>query len=540
MSAPRTDSNVSSNVQKQSARTICGQPKAARAERRKQSVLNGVARLYVDEVHFDWHRPFNTNQTGQGVGSAAVRRVDERTGDVYLLTAHHVVKDAERIWVSFAPLGKQRFEATLLGAAPEVDAALLKVRGDGKLSKADERSRLRITAIPLGNSDEVHVNDDVLALGFPMSEHSAWSTKGVVAGRHGSNGKFQVDAVINPGNSGGPLVSKDGKQIGIVVSRHNGGEGMGYATPIEQVKPRLSEIIASSERPHMSLLPSFNATFGQSSESLLASVGVADGETGTFVRYVIPDSALFASAGMRAGDVFTRVDGCPIDNDGHVQVPWWDERLHVNALLLRMRLDESIRVEYWRNGSKQESDVRLVAPNQFAVRVFYPQFERIDYETFGGIVVMMLAQNHLADKFFAQRFTYVAEDPRLRAASFPVVSHVQSGSSISGLPLIDPGDRLMRVNGREIATLDDYRRALVEPIRSGGNWYLRWETKDSQATVIDYATALGETLAFGDKYNYRPSAGTLAVIELIRSDDADAPEALKSIVETLNVQERRV
>jgi S1-C subfamily serine protease len=529
------------------SRTRCGAPTAliqqSRAPRtiastdatgsnKIESAQSCVVRLFVDQLRFDWLRPYDASESVEGVGTASVLYKDDesgdrsgdRSGDLYLLTAYHVVQDCERVWASFAPLGKQRFEAQLLGASPQVDAALLVVRGSA-MQRVPLDARQRIGCLSLGDSDAVRVNDEVLALGFPMSEFSVWSTKGVIAGRQGTNAHFQIDATINPGNSGGPLVDATGKQIGIVVAGRRDAEGMGYATPISQVRPRIAAIVkalkekdfnsASPMKPLMITVPSLNAVLGESSDALLRSLSVPEDETGTYVRYVMPDTAL--SSHLRTGDVMLRVDGCPIDNHGFVQVPWWPERMHVDTLLLNASLGESFQFGVWRDGKPLDFEAVLDEGEQFRIRIYYPQFEEIDYETFGGIVVMALTANHLqSEPSLRARYMVTIADPEVRARSLLVVTDIQSGSSLSGLPLIERGDQVVRVNGRPVTTLDDYRAALQEPMRNeSGEWFVRWETRDGQATVLDYATALRETIEFGRKYNYRPSRGTKRVLKTV-------------------------
>lgn len=549
---------------------------AGAEQQHRRETASCVVRLFVDQLRFDWLRPFDASEAGEGVGTASVFYIggggggggeQQRGGggggankgeqegeeqDFFLLTAYHVVQDCERVWASFSTLGKQRFEAHLIGASPQVDAAVLVVRA-AAMQRVPADARRRIGFLPLGDSDQVQVNDEVLALGFPMSEFSVWSTKGVIAGRQGTNAHFQIDATINPGNSGGPLVDTAGKQIGIVVAGRRDAEGMGYATPISQVKPRIKAIMdhaaataavgaaanASSDdrsplppapaEPLMIGVPSFNAVLGESSDGLLRSLSVPETETGTYVRYVMPETAL--SPHLRAGDVMLRVDGCPIDNHGFVQVPWWSERMHVDTLLLNASLGESFRFTVWRDGKPLDFSAVLDQPEQFRVRIYYPQFESIDYETFGGIVVMALAGNHLQNEpSLRARYMVAVLEPEVRAESLLVVTDIQSGSSLSGLPLIERGDQIVKVNNVPVVTLDDYRAALLQPMRNErGEWFVRWETRDGQATVLDYATALRETLEFGRKYNYRASRGTKGVLRSILKavESKQAPEGVQ-------------
>jgi len=483
------------------------------------SALRSVARLHVDESRFDWLQPYNKHNTGNGVGSAAV--IDADDDWLYLLTAFHVVRHAVRVHCSFSSLGRVLFDAEMLGACPDVDAALLRV---SRSALPQNGAQEAITTIQLGNSDAVRVNDDVRALGFPQGEHSPWSTKGVIAGRLADTGQFQIDASINPGNSGGPLIDANERLIGIVVARHSFGEGMGYATPIEQVRHHLPRMKQSVVRDAMDgnglvALPSFNARLGVSTKTLLASLGADPERTaGAFVAYVLPDTPLHR-AGVRKGDVLTRI-GCPVDNYAQVLVDFWDERLHVEALLRRAQLGTQLRVEWWCSSERRAKAANIVldAPDRFGMRERYPPREPVDYETFGGIVVMSLTMNHLKKvSDVRKRLVYAFEDPKLFARPPLIVTHLMSGSSLSGQPLIQPPDRVVKVNNIKVKTLDEYREALLRPIDIDGRLFLRLETRDGLVSALEYSQALRETVQFSNKFHFALSPATKKIAQMLGS-----------------------
>ena len=126
--------------------------------------------------------------------------------DGYIVTNHHVVVDASEIQIE--TLDGTFMEATLVGADPNTDIALLKVE-----------SSMPLSSVGFGNSDEVRVGDTVLAIGNPHRLGFSVST-GIVSARNRQlSGPFddfiQTDAAINLGNSGGPLFNTDGEVIGV-------------------------------------------------------------------------------------------------------------------------------------------------------------------------------------------------------------------------------------------------------------------------------------------------------------------------------------
>ena len=156
------------------------------------------------------------------------------------------LEDAAKVFVEFAD-GNQ-VEAEVRGYDPEADVALLKVDPEG----------LRLRPLPLGDAESVEVGEPVAAIGSPFDERQSL-TVGVVSAVDRSitgltafqiAGAIQTDAAINPGNSGGPLVDADGKVIGInqqIKSSSGGGEGVGFAVPVDVVRRSLEQLSANGE-----------------------------------------------------------------------------------------------------------------------------------------------------------------------------------------------------------------------------------------------------------------------------------------------------
>jgi len=186
---------------------------------------------------------------GGGVGSGFVLN-----GDGEIATNAHVVtsgegdaiKRAKEVYVAFAD-GNQ-VEAKILGTDPNADVALLKIDPEG----------LKLRPLPLGDNASVEVGEPVAAIGSPFNERQSLSI-GVISAvdrtiesltSFSISGAFQTDAAINPGNSGGPLVDGDGRVIGInqqIKSTSGGGEGVGFAVPIDAIKRSIGMLRESGE-----------------------------------------------------------------------------------------------------------------------------------------------------------------------------------------------------------------------------------------------------------------------------------------------------
>ena len=230
------------------------------------------------------------------------------TEDGYIVTNNHVIEDATSIEVSFTD-GSIK-SAKLAGADPGVDLAVLKVSG----------SDLPVVAI--GDSDAVQVGDDVVAIGNALALEGGLSvTRGIISGTNrtvntniGSSlqGMLQTDASINPGNSGGPLLDANARVIGIntAIADPGSSQDVGFAIPISSANPIIADLRLGRE-------PAF---LGVSTQSVTAALDrkLALGFTlGAYVDKVTANSAA-KDAGLRVGDVITKIDGSKITDSTDV------------------------------------------------------------------------------------------------------------------------------------------------------------------------------------------------------------------------------
>lgn len=170
--------------------------------------------------------PDSALQPTISAGSGVI--VDAKRGLV--VTNFHVIENATAVEVGLRD--ERRFPAELVGVAPEVDIAILRIRGN------------KLPSLSLGDSSRVEVGDYVLAIGNPFGLGQT-VTAGIVSatqrGLSDEDGRefIQTDAPINPGNSGGPLVNSDGEVVGInsaLISPNQGSVGIGFAIPANVVR----------------------------------------------------------------------------------------------------------------------------------------------------------------------------------------------------------------------------------------------------------------------------------------------------------------
>ena len=226
----------------------------------------------------------------------------------HILTNNHVIEDADDIEVVLAD--GRRAAAKVIGTDPDTDLALLKI----KLEK--------LPVIVLGQSEQLQVGDIVLAIGNPFGVGQT-VTSGIVSalgrsqlGINTFENFIQTDAAINPGNSGGALVDVNGHLMGIntaIYSRSGGNMGIGFAIPVSTAQQIMRELLDKGRvtRGWIGVEPQDISPELATSFNLPAVNGEA--LQGVVITGVLQNGPA-AKAGIRPGDVITRVDAQKIGN----------------------------------------------------------------------------------------------------------------------------------------------------------------------------------------------------------------------------------
>jgi Do/DeqQ family serine protease len=250
--------------------------------------------------------------------------------DGYIVTNNHVIQDADEIAITTAD--RKTYKGVVVGTDPNTDLAVLKIEGTG------------LPYLVYGNSDDVHIGQWVLAIGYPLTL-DVTVTAGIISakarslglnrGDHPIESFLQTDAAVNPGNSGGALINTDGQLIGInsaIASPTGSYAGYSYAIPVNIVKKIVNDLIK----------------FGAVQRAYLGIMMSADKDgAGVYVSDVM-DGSSAKDAGLKTGDFITKVNGTVVNSGPELQ-----------EQITGYKPGDKISLTYIRDGKEKTVDVVL-------------------------------------------------------------------------------------------------------------------------------------------------------------------------------------
>ena len=245
-----------------------------------------------------------TNWFGQTSSSAVSGSGFVVTTDGYIVTNYHVIEAAyqRNYKVSVMFYDGKTYDATIVGVEEENDVAVLKIDATG------------LTPVVVGDSESIHVGEEVYAIGNPLGELAFTMTTGHVSALDRSIttnestsaiNMFQFDAAVNSGNSGGPLYNAEGKVIGIVTAKYSstGVEGLSFAIPINDAIDIANDLITNGYVTGKAYL---GANIDSRYDSVYANY--YNMPEGAYV-FSVESGSCAEKCGLAAGDIITKLGG---------------------------------------------------------------------------------------------------------------------------------------------------------------------------------------------------------------------------------------
>ena len=351
------------------------------------------------------------------------------SADGYVLTNHHVVRNADEIIVRLGD--RSELPATLVGSDERSDIALLKVTPKNGA----------LPTVKIGDPARLKVGEWVLAIGSPFGfDHSV--TAGIVSAKGRALPQdtyvpfIQTDVAINPGNSGGPLFNMAGEVVGVnsqIYSRTGGFMGLSFAVPIDVAMDVVQQLKTSGKvtRGWLGVL------IQDVTRELAESFGMAQ-PRGALVARVMPDGPA-AKAGFEAGDVILRFNGEDIVYSSDLP-----------PRVGRTAVGSKVEVDILRAGKPRTVKLAIEAlPAQSDSKVEKPQLAKASADRLGLRVVDMTAQQRRDGRF---------EEGGVR------VEGVEAGPAQDAG--VQRGDVILSVNNQAVKDAAGFKR-LVERLPAG-------------------------------------------------------------------------
>ena len=375
------------------------------------------------------------DRSEQSLGSGII--VDSKG---YILTNDHVVDQATKIKVQLNG-SDQKYDAKVVGVDPDTDLAVIKIDVPRELPVAK-----------LGNSDGVQVGDWVLAIGSPFGL-DATVTAGIISAKDrstsiisGETRQFQrflqTDAAINPGNSGGPLVDMAGQVIGINTailtgSRSMGNEGVGFALPSNIAINVYNQLVQTGHVVRGGIGVRFDENVSMNS-IVLHRLGA---EYGVVIGLVVPGGPA-DKAGLKVGDVLTKVNGKPVHNSNDLVDP-----------IIQTPVGGKVRLSYIRN--KQEHEVTIAVEDMSKL---FPDTARNNNDEGNAPNEPSAAQFGIHVEELTPE---IAKRLGVTAKGGVVVSRDPDPESFGEDIAIGRLDVIVEINDQAINNLTDYRRVIA-------------------------------------------------------------------------------
>lgn len=268
------------------------------------------------------------------------------SNDGYIVTNQHVSGEKNSICYVTLESGKT-YKASVVWADVDLDLSIIKINVNN------------IDYLILGDSDKIKIAEQVYAIGNPIGfEFQRTVTSGIISGLNRTikieeDGKIsymedliQTDATINPGNSGGPLINKNGEVLGINSVKITSAEGIGFAIPINIIKPIIEQLVSNGEyiTPTLGMFAYDKDIVPYINQELTQNIKL---DTGIYVADVIRNSPAERS-GMKRGDILLEIDGIKLEKMSELR-----------TYIYSKKVGEKVNIKYIRGNKEYQISITL-------------------------------------------------------------------------------------------------------------------------------------------------------------------------------------
>ena len=275
------------------------------------------------------------NAEGTAMGSGFIV-----TTDGYIVTNAHVIEGSTGD-IKVQTNDEKTYTAKVIYEDTSIDIAVIKIDASG------------LSAVSLGDSDQVKVGQTAIAIGNPLSlEYQRTVTSGIVSALNRTlvsdnqivaENLIQTDATINSGNSGGPLCNANGEVVGINTYKASQGEGIGFAIPINIAKPIINKIVSTG-----GFKPIVIGVSGYDAEQAYYLSGTeVSFDKGVYIASV-SNGGPAAAAGLQKGDIITAINNTEVNT-----------MLQMKTVLYGLNSGDEITLTYQRGGKEQSAKVKV-------------------------------------------------------------------------------------------------------------------------------------------------------------------------------------
>ncbi|MER3446568.1 MAG: peptidase [Candidatus Dadabacteria bacterium] len=344
------------------------------------------------------------------------------SGDGYVVTNNHVIDKAQDIEVILA--NSEKYKAKVVGKDPKTDLALLKIEPKRKLQ-----------AVTFGDSDKLQIGDWVIAIGNPFGlGHTVTagivSAKGRVLGLGNYDDFIQTDAPINPGNSGGPLFNLQGQVVGVNTAIVEGGQGIGFAIPINMAK----DVVEQLKEKGRVIRGWLGVMIQNITPEIAEGMGIKETK-GALVADVTPGGPA-EKVGIKRGDIIVEFNGHRVE-----------KVVDLTSMVAVTLPGTEVQVKVIREGKERDITVKIGELTEKASI----GGEKESKERIGLTVEEITPQ--IANQF------------NLGEEKGVVVTDVEAGG-IADEAGFQVGDVILEIGRQPIKNIDDYERA-VEKLEKG-------------------------------------------------------------------------